>query len=321
MIRIGIVGAGGMGTVHFNNYARIDGCRVVSVVGKTEQDRLRADGWGIPMYPSITEMARREQIDLIDVCTPTFLHRQHVMEGLSLRKHVITEKPIALHRKDAEEMFALADQNGVQLYVAQVVQFTKETAVLRNLVKSGEYGPVLDAFFERLSACPRWSQDSWMFDKTKSGLLPFDLHIHDLDLIVSLFGKPDSVSFSCCSGEGRNYPEHGRFLYRFGKLNVCSEAAWFHADIPFSARWRIYFENAVVVNDGIHVTAYPFGETPRVFDTEESIKIPTGINIPPTGWYYTELKHFIHCAEQGIPSELVSREQVLTVIKLLEQFL
>ena len=320
MIRIGIVGAGGMGTVHFNNYARIDGCRVASVVGKTEQDQLRADGWNIPMYPSITEMVHHEQIDLVDVCTPTFLHRQHVMESLSLKKHVITEKPIALHRKDAEKMFALADQNGVQLYVAQVAQFTKETAVLRNLVKLGEYGPPLDAFFERLSACPRWSQGSWMFDKAKSGLLPFDLHIHDLDLIVSLFGKPDSVSSYCCAGEGRKYPEHFRFLYRFGKLHVCAEAAWFHADIPFSARWRVYFENAVVVNDGTHVTAYPFEGTQRVFDTEETIKIPTGINIPPTGWYYTELSHFIRCAERGIPSELVSREQVLTVIGLLEQF-
>lgn len=318
MVRIGIVGAGGMGTVHHSNYAHVDGCQVVAVVGKSEQEQERAKEWGLPLYDSISEMVENESIDLVDICTPTFLHKQLVMESLGLGKHTITEKPAALHKHDAEEMFDLAVQKGVQLYVAQVMQFTREIGVLRDLVQSREYGAVLDASFERLSACPRWAQDGWLFDREKSGLLPFDLHIHDLDVIVSLFGKPDDVSFTCCAGQGKNYPEHYRFQYRFGKLNVCAEAAWFNADIPFTARWRVYFENAVVVNDGVHVTAYQFDQEPRVFDTEDKIKIPTGINVPPTGWYYSELSHFIRCAEQGVPSPLVSREQIITVIELLE---
>ena len=319
MLKIGIVGAGGMGTVHHSNYAHIGGCRVTAVVGKSESDRRRAEEWGLPMYGSISEMVRSEEIDLVDVCTPTFLHHDQVMESLGLGRHTITEKPIALHKKDAEEMFALADRNGVQLYVAQVMQFTKEVGVLRNLVRGGEYGPALDASFERLSACPRWAQDGWLFDREKSGLLPFDLHIHDLDVIVGLFGKPESFSFTRCAGRGRDYPEHYRFLYRFAGLNVCAEAAWYNANIPFTARWRVYFENAVVVNDGARVTAYQFDREPRVFDTTDEVIIPTGINVPPTGWYYNELKHFVGCAERGIPSPLVGRRQVLDVIGLLEE--
>ncbi len=66
------------------------------------------------------------------------------------------------------------------------------------------------------------------------------------------------------------------------------------------------------------MTAYQFDREPRVFDTEDKVKIPTGINIPPTGWYLSELSHFIRCAEQGVPSHLVSCQQVLTVIELLE---
>lgn len=318
MIRIGIVGIGGMGTVHHSNYAYIENCRVVAVVGKSVGDIERAKEWGLPIYDTISEMVRNESIDLMDVCTPTFLHKQNVMESLELGKHTITEKPIALHKKDAEAMFDLALQKGVQLYVAQVLQFSREVEVLRDLVRSGEYGSVLDASFERLSACPHWTQDNWLFDKEKSGLLPFDLHIHDLDVIVSLFGKPDDLSFTRCAGREKSYSEQYRFLYRFGKLNVCAEAAWFNADIPFTARWRVYFENAVVINDGIHVTAYQFDREPRIFDTEYRVRIPTGINVPPTGWYLSELSHFIRCAEQGVPSPLVSREQVITVIELLE---
>ena len=67
MMRIGIVGAGGMGTVHYSNYAHIPECRVAALVGKSPQDRERAAVWGLKMYESITEMVHSEEIDLVDI--------------------------------------------------------------------------------------------------------------------------------------------------------------------------------------------------------------------------------------------------------------
>lgn len=319
MIRIGLVGAGGMGTVHRSNYAHIEGCEVVAVVGTSPKDHENAAAWNLPLYETISAMVAAQKIDLVDVCTPTFLHKQHVMESLLASKHTITEKPVALSAEDARAMFALAEEKGVQLYVAQVLQFTKEVELLHRLVTTGMYGKPLDAYFERLSACPQWAQGGWLFDKSKSGLVPFDLHIHDLDVIVSLFGKPDQVKVTSCRGEGKDYAEQYRFAYTFGKLNVVAEAGWLNADIPFTARWRVYFENAMVVNDGTQVTVYQFGEPPHVFDTEDEVKIPTGINVPPTGWYLTELRHFIECVKENQPSPRVPKEQVLTVLEILEQ--
>lgn len=319
MIRVALVGTGGMGTVHYHNYEHIDDAEVVAIVDVSEKSQETAENWDLPLYRNINECAESEEIDVFDICTPTFLHKQHVMQALSNKKHAITEKPIALSRKDAEEMYALADEQGKLLFVGQVLQFTKEIEVLRSLVQSEEYGKPLDAHFERLSACPRWVENSWLFEKDKSGLLPFDLHIHDLDVIVSLFGKPESFSFTSSKGRDKSYEEHFRFLYDFDDLHICAEAAWFNADIPFTARWRVYFENAVLVNDGASLTAYQFDKEPRVFDTEEDLKIPTGINLPPTGMFHKELSHFMDCIIKGIPSNKVTREQVLTVIGLLEE--
>lgn len=319
MIRIGIVGTGGMGTVHYNNYVPIEGCKVVALVGITDQSRECASRWNLPLYQDIETMVQKEKVDVVDICSPTFLHKQQVLESLNLGLHAITEKPIALHKKDAEEMFELADKKGKLLFVGQVLQFTKEVEVLHSLVQSGEYGQPLDAYFERLSTHPRWVQNGWLFDKEKSGLLPFDLHIHDLDVIVSLFGKPEAFSFTSAGGAGSGYKEQYRFLYSYKNLNVAAEAAWFNADFPFTARWRVYFENAVVVNDGARVTAYQSDKPPRVFDTEDEIKIPTGINLPPTGMFYRELSHFVDCVRKGTPSEKVSRSQILTVVELLEE--
>lgn len=319
MIKIGIVGAGGMGTVHKSNYEHIKGCKVVAVVGQSKQDEERAKQWGLPLYRNVGDMIDHEDIDIADVCTPTFLHKEHVMEALSRGKHTIVEKPIALKAADAKEMYGLAKDKEVQLFVGQIIRFYKESQILREIVEDRRYGKVLDASFERLSACPRWAQEGWLFDRSKSGHLPYDLHIHDLDLMISLFGKPEEFLFTSCGNRGIDYKEQYRFFYRYEDFNVVAEAAWFNADIPFTARWRVYFENAVVINDGTKLIAYQFDHEPHAFDTKEKIKIPTGINVPPTGVYLEELEHFIDSARSNRPSLKVKEDEVIAVMEILEQ--
>ena len=77
--------------------------------------------------------------------------------------------------------------------------------------------------------------------------------------------------------------------------------------------------DAVVINDGKTMTAYTFDAPPRVFDTKDEVEISTGINVPPCGWYYNELKHFAQCIREGVPTPYVSREQLLTVMEILEE--
>lgn len=317
-MNIGLVGVGGMGSVHYANYKEIEGCRVAAVCGSSKRAKETAEKWGIPCYPGIREMVENCDIDIVDICTPTYLHHDMVMESLDCGKDTICEKPIALSLKDAKEMLDKAEQQGCMLYIAQVLQFTKEVEILHRTVESGVYGKPLDACFERLSACPRWAKDGWLFDVNKSGLLPYDLHIHDLDVIVSVFGKPEGYSITSCQGEDKSYPEQIRINYDYGKLHVAAEAAWFNADIPWTARWRVYFENGMLINDGSTLTAYQFGSEPKVFDTRDEVMVSTGINVPPCGWYYNELKHFLDCAREHRPSPRVTAQQLLTVMEILE---
>lgn len=315
---IGIAGPGGMGTVHRSNYLHLEGCRVVGAVGSSPQSVRRAGEWGVPLFGSITEMASKVHLDVVDVCTPTFRHPDDVAEALDLGKNVIVEKPLALHLADARRLFGAARGKGLHIYTAQVLQFTPETRVLREIVGSGVYGKPLDAVFLRLSARPSWAQGGWLFDKEKSGLLPFDLHIHDLDLVISLFGPPVSSTRHLCGAEG-GMPELFRFTYGYEGFQVVAEAGWLNASLPFTATWRVYFERAMVVNDGRTVTAYPAGGEPKVFDTSETVRIPTGINLPPTGWFHTELGHFLDCVRKNEDSPMVPEAQVLEVLRLLEE--
>ncbi len=317
-LKVGIVGGGGMGKVHFANWAAVEGTQVVGLCETGPNGAATAKEWNVPLYASITDMVAAG-LDVVDICTPTFLHHGMVMESLNLGVDTICEKPIALNYADAKEMLDTAEEKGCHLYIAQVLQFTKEIQHLHRLVETEEYGKVLDANFERLSACPQWAAGGWLFDKSKSGLLPFDLHIHDLDVIVSLFGKPKGFTATTAHGREKSYPEHLRIVYDYGDFHVSGEAAWYNADFPWTARWRVVFENAVIVNDGTTMTAYQFGKEPRVFDCKDEVEISTGINVPPCGWYYNELVHFADCIRAGKNSPLVPREQLLTVMEILEE--
>jgi predicted dehydrogenase len=98
---------------------------------------------------------------------------------------------------------------------------------------------------------------------------------------------------------------------------VSCEAAWYNGDLPFTATWRVYFENAVVIFDGLHVTAYAFDKSPRQFDVEEKIKIPTGINLPPTVMFYEELKFFLNRIRQGEAGQY-RKDQIIGLLDILE---
>ena len=79
----------------------------------------------------------------------------------------------------------------------------------------------------------------------------------------------------------------------------------------------MYFERAVVLYDGDKLTAYRDGGPPEEFDIEEKIKIPTGINLPPTGIFYGELGFFLDRIRAG-DRTLYRRDEITALIDILE---
>ena len=306
-----------MGGAHFFNWQNIENVKIIALCDiRPEQI---SDKGIAKTYTDFYEMLNKEQPDIIDICTPSYLHKEMSVAAMEMGFNVVCEKPAALSSKDISEMLAVAERNNVTFMVAQVLRFWHEYNVLRDIYNHQRYGKLVSANLWRHSGAPFWDWENWMSNQDRSGLVPFDLHIHDLDVIVSLFGKPECFTINTCHGRGKTYAEHLRIDYDFGDKHVNGEAAWFNADSPWTARWRVYFENAVVINDGKTMTAYTFDAPPRVFDTKDEVEISTGINVPPCGWYYNELKHFAQCIREGVPTPYVSREQLLTVMEILEE--
>ena len=140
-------------------------------------------------------------------------------------------------------------------------------------------------------------------------------------MIISLFGKPKSFTYTSCGRSEVSYKEEYRFNYVFEDLNVTAEAAWFNTNYPFRASWRVYFERGLLENDGEKLVLYQPNEEPFYYQLKDEVTVSTGINPPVTGMFYNELSHFIACIGKGIPSNRISRDQIITGVEIMEEIL
>lgn len=191
-VNVGLLGAGFMGSTHAAAYAQIDGARLVAVADANQAlaDDL-AGKHGVKAYYEIDSLLAAPDIDMVDVCLPTFLHERCVVGAARNGKHVLCEKPVALSLEQVDNMIAAVEKAGVMAMVGQAIRFWPQYVAIRELLRQGELGAPRMITATRLSAPPAWG--NWFKDPKLSGGAVLDLHIHDLDFVYSLLGMPRSV--------------------------------------------------------------------------------------------------------------------------------
>lgn len=321
MIRVGLVGIGGISRVHLDAYRELPNVTLVAaadVQGEGAPRYEAATELGARVYKSLGEMLDNEQLDMLDVCTPTPIHADVVKEGLRRGLHVLSEKPMCRTSAEGEELVKLAEASGKLYMVAHVVRFMKPYAYLRSVIASGELGRPVHISMKRLSSVPRWSFEDWMVGTEKSGGTPLDLSIHDLDFIYSIFGEPKDVSavyraFSATEGFGANDYITSELIY--DGFSVSVTGAQYDAKIPFTAEYLAIFENGwVELRSG---KVYRSGEEINL-DEEQEAK-STGINVSSSGAYTDEIAYFADCIQMGEKPSFVAPESSLGSVKLVER--
>jgi len=192
-MRVAIVGAGSLGTVHAHAAASLPGVRVTRVAD-VDRDRASALAGAVGALASVdaAEVVGRDDVDAVVVAVPTDRHREVVELAAASGKHVFCEKPLALTLPDARDMIAACDRSGVRLMAGQVVRFFPEYARIGALLREGAVGRVATVRARRLNVHPG-SHRSWYADPARSGGLILDLMIHDLDTLRWYLGEAERV--------------------------------------------------------------------------------------------------------------------------------
>ena len=261
-------------------------------------------------------MLKSEQLDILDICLPTYLHADYAVRALEQGIHVLCEKPISLKKEDVDRIYSTAEKNHVKFMVAHVLRFWPEYAQIKEIADSKRYGKLLSGRMTRVSEIPRWSWDGWMTDEERSGLVPFDLHIHDLDFLVYAFGEPKSAKTVRIK---RPDQDSLSAIYEYDGAFISAESAWYAPAVPFIAEFRFQFEKAVVIFDGQKLTAHEIDGTKRDLSSDSQAGA-SAINLPKTNAYANEIVYFADCVANGKPVDKVKPEELKTVLELLNQF-
>jgi len=157
-----------------------------------------ADNWGWQeVETDWKKVVERPDVDIIDGCTPTYLHKEIVVAAAQNGKQIFCEKPIALNYAEAKEMYEAAEKAGVLHYLNHNYRRTPAIAFAKSMIESGKLGQI---FHWRGTYLQDWITDpnfplTWHLQSKYAGAGPhYDLNSHSVDLARYLIGDVDTVT-------------------------------------------------------------------------------------------------------------------------------
>ncbi|WP_055669294.1 Gfo/Idh/MocA family protein [Desnuesiella massiliensis] len=193
MLRVGIIGCGGIAGMHAFCYQHMPEAKVVAVADIIPE---RADNmakiFGAEALYHGDELLKREDIDVVDICLPTYLHCEYVLKVAAAKKHVLCEKPMALNLEEGRKMIEATKEAGVKFMVAHVLRFFPENENAKLVMESGAIGNPRMVRTYRGGVHPGRVR-AWYADVEKSGGAIQDMVIHDIDYLKSCFGPAKQV--------------------------------------------------------------------------------------------------------------------------------
>lgn len=325
MLKVGLVGIGFMGRGHLDNYIRLEKEGFpVKLVAICDIDKDKFKGKFLPgnlnvgnnkydfskyhLYTDIDEMLDKEDLDYVDTVVPTYIHAPFVIKALNKGLNVLCEKPMSLSSDKCREMIDASKKNNKKLMIAQCLRFEPCYEYLKECVASEKYGAVVEGFFFRGGSTPKWSYQNWYLDKNKSGGCLLDQHIHDVDMINWLFGKPEAVSTmakNIVPGSGYDMVST-HYSYPDGKV-INSQDDWtLNGDFGFESSFRVNFEKAIVICEKGVLKVYPHDGKSFVPEIDKN------------SGYYKEIKYFSDAIINDKPIEISAPESTMDTIKIAE---
>ncbi len=243
-MKIGIVGCGLNSDYHINFAKDYPNAEIVGIVDKDE-DKARecAQKYNIKgTFSSIRELVDKERPDVIHIVTPPQTHYALAREAIEFKCHVLVEKPLALNLQEAEALFDLADQHGVNLCTMHNHFFDPCMSKAHTLVQEGQVGKVInvESYYGLNTSIPAFQEYPapnvlpWIYNLP--GSVYHDFMAHPLYVLLEYTGKPKEIKVMKQSHGTlfKNIPDELRIL-------IDGEKAFGTLTFSFVARPHLHF--------------------------------------------------------------------------------
>jgi predicted dehydrogenase len=251
-IGLGVIGAGGFGLYALQQFTQVPGIRLVAMAG-THRPAAQAAArrFAVPDLQEVDALLGREDVDLVYIATPPFLHHPQAMAALAAGKHVICEKPLAMTVEQADEMIAAAHRADRLLVTNLMQRYNPLVDKVARLIGSRVLGEVLHGSFENYASDENLPAGHWFWDRSKSGGIFVEHAVHFFDLFAGWLGEGTVEAARAGIRPGTTLEEHVGCTLRYGETTAVDFYHGFHQTGRMDRqRLHLLFERGEVTLSG-----------------------------------------------------------------------
>ena len=310
-MRVGIIGVGFMGSTHAAGWAETSAELVGCVAETVDEARPLAEQCGIKVYREVAALLN--DVDVVDICTPTHLHAQMILLAAAAGKHIICEKPMTRNYAEGQQAIQACQKAGVRLFVAHVVRYFPEYALAQQAVAQGQIGKPGVIRLSRGSFRPKKPVGNWFLDETKSGGILMDLMIHDYDYARWIAGEVESVfAKKVSTGHPDASVDYGMVILKHtgGALSHIA-GAWAYPPPTFRTHIEIAGDAGLIEFDSDETAPIRNLISRKSQDDAPDVGLPSS----PTGEspYTTQIKEFYRALAEDAPVRVTATDGLAAV--------
>ncbi|MGV3488580.1 MAG: Gfo/Idh/MocA family protein [Tuberibacillus sp.] len=311
MINIGLVGFGFIGKTHLEAYQQLENARVTKIctshIPATRDEAFVTD---------FDDLLKDDRIDIVDICLPTYLHEEYIVRAAKAGKHIICEKPLTLSVESAKRIIHAVQQCNVKLFVGHVLRFWPEYRLIKAYSDSGKLQEIEVVHAQRLSQAPGWSE--WFRYPDQSGGALYDLHLHDIDFVYYLLGKPKSIH---AVGKKNRYGAWDHVMttlsFEGDRIAYVEASHRMPAGFPFTMTFRAQSNQSALdfqMAAGVNIENLQESRNLLVYYSNQTC---THVNADSGDPFQHELSYFLHCLEKNQENRIIPLDDVLFTLELL----
>ena len=302
MINVAILGTG-FGKYHAELYKNIEGFNIKYIFGRDIEKLNKIENTlSIQATDDIEPILNDDEIDLIDICLPTELHKEYAIKGLHHGKHVFCETPITFSSEDARDIKLTAEQCEKHVYVDLFTKFSSPHKFAIDYLKNNSPGkPISYHSYNKTSR-------TWGDLSLKKNV--FNFYIHNMDFLLEIMGMPKEVFSHGVSGE-ESSSVVSTFIYDEALATVTS-----HSNLPDNSPFGIGYE-IICINGSVTFHA-SYGEENSELLLINVDKSNQKIQYDTTNDYEEVIKHLKTCLLENKKSSFLDIDNAISSLKLAE---
>lgn len=219
MLKLAVIGVGNMGKHHARIYSEIPSVELSSVADLDENTGTEiAKKYYTKYYKNYQEMLDSENLDIVSICVPTFLHFEVASFCLSKKINVLLEKPITSGINDGRKLLKLANKNKLKFLVGHIERYNPAIRRVKEMITKGQLGRIIAITIRRLGGFPPQIRDSD---------IATDLAIHDIDISNYLLEElPQEVYVNKQRNHIQNRDDSVEFFLKYKNASSYIQTNW-----------------------------------------------------------------------------------------------